>query len=163
MSRNMVLRRFGVSMESELLGKFDKLVSRKQYQTRSEAIGDLVRGALVEETLADQDPNTDSIATVSMVYNHHIPKLTSRLTEIQHDALDLIASTLHVHLDEDRCLEVLVVRGPYGRVRQLADKLITIKGVTHGKFVATTGSTRSTVKHAGKHAHHSNSKAAAVR
>lgn len=133
------LRRFGVSMEHNLLNKYDQLVERKGYHTRSEAISDLIRNALVEEELTGENPDAEAVTTVSLVYNHHLPNLTAKLTEIQHHALDIITSTLHVHLDEDHCLEVLVARGPYGRVRELADKLISIKGVKHGKFVTATG------------------------
>jgi len=131
------LRRFGVSMEDGLLVRFDGMIGRKGYATRSEAFRDMARAALAEEVLADEA--AEAIATVSLVYDHDVPNLTSRLTEVQHHALDLIASSLHVHLDAHRCLEVLVVRGPFGRVSELADNLISIKGVKHGKFVTTTG------------------------
>ncbi|MEW6207279.1 MAG: nickel-responsive transcriptional regulator NikR [Acidobacteriota bacterium] len=129
--------RFGVSMESELLDRFDRLIARKGYETRSEAFRDMARNALAEDTLADE--KAEAVATISLVYDHHVRDLTARLTEIQHHALDLIASTLHVHLDEQNCLEVLVARGPFGRVRELAEQLISVKGVRHGKFVTTTG------------------------
>lgn len=124
-------------MEDDLLDEFDRLIARKGYETRSEALRDMARTALAEEVLADEA--AEAVATVSLVYNHHVPNLTSKLTEVQHRALDLIASTLHVHLDEHQCLEVLVVRGPFGRVRELADSLISVKGVKYGKFVTTTG------------------------
>jgi CopG family nickel-responsive transcriptional regulator len=131
------LQRFGVSMEEELLRQFDGLIARKGYETRSEALRDLARQALSEEILADE--GAEAVATISLVYNHDVPNLTAKLTEHQHHALDLINSTLHIHLDQHRCLEVLVVRGPFGRVRELADNLISIKGVKYGKFVTTTG------------------------
>ena len=138
-------------MEEDLLGEFDKLIARKGYATRSEALRDLARNAIAEEVLGDS--SAEAVATVSLVYDHHVPNLSSKLTEHQHQALHLIASTLHVHLDEHRCLEVLVLRGPVGRVRELADNLISIKGVRYGKFMTTTG-----IPHAGRHgsrSHHS--------
>jgi CopG family nickel-responsive transcriptional regulator len=131
------LRRFGVSMEDDLLAAFDRLIARKGYQTRSEALRDMARTAIAEEVLTDEA--AEAVATVSLVYNHHVPNLTAKLTEVQHHALDLISSTLHIHLDEDRCLEVLVLRGPFGRVRELAENLISVKGVKYGKFMTTTG------------------------
>jgi CopG family nickel-responsive transcriptional regulator len=145
------LRRFGVSMEEDLLIEFDKLIQRKGYATRSEALRDLARGALAEEVLADE--SAEAVATVSLVYNHHVPNLSSKLTEAQHRALDLIASTLHVHLDEDQCLETLILRGPYGRVRELADSLISVKGVKYGKFVTTTGTSKPGSQHVHSHGH----------
>lgn len=137
MAKDSTLRRFGVSMEEDLLNEFDKLIRRKGYDTRSEAICDLARNALAEDVLADD--TAEAVATVSLVYNHHVPNLTSKLNNLQHHALDLITSAVHVHLDEKHCLEVLIVRGPFGQVRDLADKLISIKGVKHGKFVTTSG------------------------
>jgi CopG family nickel-responsive transcriptional regulator len=159
MRQDDTLRRFGVSMEDSLLAEFDGLISRKGYATRSEAFRDLARAALAEEVLADE--SAEAVATVSLVYDHDVPNLTSRLTEVQHHALELIASTLHVHLDASRCLEVLVVRGPFGRVRELADNLISIKGVKYGKFVTTTGLPRPTEEAVRNHGHrHGKGKAA---
>lgn len=150
--------RFGVSMEQDLLAQFDRLIARKGYGSRSEALRDMARQALSEELLADD--HSEAIATISLVYDHDVPNLTGKLTEHQHHALDLIKSTLHIHLDEHRCLEVLVVRGPFGRVRDLADNLISIKGVKYGKFVTTTGLPRSGsrqqtgARHPHSHGHH---------
>jgi CopG family transcriptional regulator, nickel-responsive regulator len=140
------LQRFGVSMDEELLTKFDKMISRRGYATRSEALRDMVRESLEEEEVLT-DENAESVGTISLVYNHHARNLNAKLTAAQHHALDLISSNLHIHLDEDRCLEVLVVRGAYHRVRELADNLISIKGVKHGKFVTTVDTS------AGHHAH----------
>jgi CopG family nickel-responsive transcriptional regulator len=153
MKESVLLKRFGVSMEEDLLAEFDRLIQRKGYATRSEALRDLARGALAEEVLADE--SAEAVATVSLVYNHHVPNLSRKLTEVQHQALDLIASTLHVHLDEDECLETLVLRGRYGRVRELADKLISVKGVKYGKFVTTTGTSKATRRrvHSDGHSH----------
>jgi CopG family transcriptional regulator, nickel-responsive regulator len=156
------LQRFGVSMEEDLLKQFDTLITRKGYSTRSEAFRDLARQMLAEEILADEQ--AEAVATISLVYDHDIPNLTARLTEHQHHALDLIRSTLHIHLDEHRCLEVLVVRGEFGRVRELADNLISIKGVKYGKFVTTTGSPRPKKRRSGaatahSHKHHGTAKA----
>lgn len=137
---NHSLCRFGVSMEEELLGPFDRLIARKGYTTRSEALRDMVRDALVEETLVDE--TAEAIATISLVYNHHVRNLTAKLTEFQHQALAIIVSTTHIHIDTERCLEVLIVRGPYRQVRKLADHLISIKGVEHGKFVTSLGRAR---------------------
>lgn len=145
------LRRFGVSMEDELLERFDQLIERKGYATRSEALRDLVRSALADELLADA--NAEAVATVSLVYNHHVPRLSARLTHYQHQALDLINSTVHIHLDEAHCLEVLIVRGPYGRVRELADNLISVKGVKHGRFMATTAQVAGARSDTHSHAH----------
>lgn len=137
MKESSSLKRFGVSMDEDLLQEFDNMISRKGYATRSEALRDLARSAVAEGLLADD--GAEAVGTVSLVYDHDVPNLTAKLTEYQHHSLDLIASTLHVHLDAHRCLEVLVLRGAIGRVRELADKLISVKGVQYGKFVTTSG------------------------
>jgi CopG family transcriptional regulator, nickel-responsive regulator len=131
-----VLSRIGVSIESGLLKKFDRLIERRGYSNRSEAFRDLIRDELVEE--AWQSPDSRVVGTVTLVYDHHVRLLNERLTEIQHEYYHSIASTLHVHLDHDHCLEVLVVRGAVSDVRKVADALITAKGVKHGRLTITS-------------------------
>lgn len=130
------LTRFGISMDTTLLAQFDRLMEHKGYVNRSEAIRDLVRGALVEEQWARGSEET--VGTVTIVYDHHVRDLADKLTEHQHAHHDNIVSTLHVHLDHDNCLEVVVVKGRAAEVRKLADELIGTKGVKHGKLVTTT-------------------------
>ncbi len=130
------LTRFGISIDGDLLAGFDALIARKGYENRSEAIRDLIRNALVEDQWARGDEET--VGTVTIVYDHHTRDLSDKLTEQQHAHHDAIVSALHVHLDAHNCLEVVVVRGRAGEVRQLADELIGTKGVKHGKLVTTT-------------------------
>ncbi len=130
------LTRFGISMDAQLLERFDDLIRRKGYVNRSEAIRDLVRNALVEDQWSRADEET--VGTVTLVYDHHTRDLADKLTEHQHAHHELIISALHVHLDHDHCLEVVVVKGRAGEVRRLADELIGTKGVKHGRLVTTT-------------------------
>jgi CopG family nickel-responsive transcriptional regulator len=129
------LTRFGISMQSGLLERFDRLIARKGYVNRSEAIRDLVRDQLVE-VAAERDQG-EMAGTITFVYNHHVRQLTELLTEFQHQHAGVVVATLHVHLDAENCLEVLVVRGKSGELRQLADQLIGTKGVKHGKLTLT--------------------------
>ena len=132
------LVRFGVSMDAELLAAFDHLLSDKGYANRSEAIRDMVRDAIVESHGADD--KKPIVAALCIVYDHHAGQLAQRLTAIQHDHGKDITATLHVHLDTRNCLEVIVLRGPAGTLRRLADRLIATRGVKHGQLViATTG------------------------
>ena len=130
--------RFSVSLDPKLLNDFDRvLVRKKRYETRSEAVRDLIRDKLV---LDDWDNKLEAIGTVTIVYDHHLHDLTRKLTALQHDFHKVILSAMHVHLDHDTCLEVLVVRGLGKTIREVADRLISTKGVKHGKLVlATTG------------------------
>jgi CopG family nickel-responsive transcriptional regulator len=130
------LVRFGVSMDSRLLNQFDELIDRKSYVNRSEAVRDLVRSALVEDQWTRADEET--VGTVTIVYDHHTRELSDKLTEHQHIHHHAIVSTLHVHLDEHNCLEVVVLKGKAGEVKKIADELIGTKGVKHGKLVSTT-------------------------
>lgn len=130
------LTRFGISMSEDLLKRFDALLAQKGYANRSEGVRDLVRAALVEDQWARGDEQT--VGTVTIVYDHHTRDLADKLTEHQHVHHDAIISALHVHLDHDNCLEVVVVRGSADHVRQLADEMIGTKGVKHGKLVMTT-------------------------
>ena len=124
--------RFGVSLAEELLAEFDALIGRKDYASRSEAIRDLIRDYLAEE--ASRSGSAPAVGTVTLVYDHHVADLQEKLTAIQHGEAGVVISTLHVHLDRHRCLEVLVVRGKAAKIRALADKLIGARGVKHGKL-----------------------------
>ncbi len=132
------LTRFGISIDQELLDQFDRLISRKGYANRSEAIRDLIRNSLVEDEWREGDRET--VGTITLVYDHHTRDLADKLTEHQHSHHDAIISALHVHLDAHHCLEVVVARGAGSKVKKLADELIGTKGVVHGKLtMATTG------------------------
>jgi CopG family nickel-responsive transcriptional regulator len=131
------LVRFGVAMDGDLLERFDALVARRGTGVnRSEAVRDLVRDALVESEWEASDE--EIVATVTMVFDHHASDLSEKLDALQHQHYDKIVSAMHVHLDPHNCLEVLVVRGSSGQVRDIADGLLGTKGVKHGKLVTTT-------------------------
>ena len=130
------LSRIGVAIDTDLLDKFDQLIAQRGYTNRSEAFRDLIRDELVEKTW--ESPDSHVVGTVTLVYDHHVRMLNEKLTDIQHDYHHSILSTLHVHLDHDNCLEVLVVRGTSADVRQVADALISTKGVKHGRLTITT-------------------------
>lgn len=128
--------RFGVSIDEKLLQSFDRLIEEKRYMNRSEAIRDLIRASLVETKWEYGDE--EMVGTVTLVYNHHVRDLSDKLTEHQHAYHHQIISALHVHLDAHNCLEVLVVRGVAREVKKIADELIGVKGVKHGKLVMST-------------------------
>jgi len=133
------LTRFGISIEEELLKRFDEEIVNKGYKNRSEAIRDLVRNQLVE--LEWEDENEEVAGTITLVYDHHTRGLTDLLTELQHSYHKLILSTMHVHLDHHNCLEILVIKGKARDAQQVADRLLSVKGVLHGKLTVTsTGS-----------------------
>ena len=129
--------RFGVSLEKELLEKFDKLIKGKKYSNRSEAIRDLIRENLVKREWIE---GKEVAGAITLVFDHHKRELMNTLTDIQHDFHTLIISSQHIHLDHDNCLEIIVVRGKPKEVRELADKLRATKGVKYGSLsIATTG------------------------
>jgi CopG family transcriptional regulator, nickel-responsive regulator len=130
------LVRFGVSIGTDLLGRFDKLIESKNYANRSEAIRDLIRQNLVAEKWKSSDKET--VGVISLVYDHHQRELTEALTAMQHDFGEGAVSSLHVHLDHHHCLEVIVVRGEASAVKKLADRLIGVRGVLHGGLFPTS-------------------------
>ena len=132
------LSRIGVAIDSELLAKFDALIAQRGYTNRSEAFRDLIRGDLVEKQW--ESPESNVVGTVTLVYDHHVRMLSERLTEMQHESFHNVLSTLHVHLDHDHCLEVLVLKGKAAAVQKMADALISTKGVKHGRLtIASSG------------------------
>lgn len=129
------LVRFGVSLDDHLLEEFDRHITRRKYTSRSEALRDLIRDNLVGQ---EWSKNKETVGTITFVYDHHVRDLPGRLTDIQHDYQGQILSGMHVHLDHDHCLEVLVVKGKGSEIRKVADALVSVKGVKHGKLTMTT-------------------------
>jgi len=132
------ITRFGVSIEPELLEKFDRMMKKKGYSNRSEAIRDIVREHLVTEHV--KNPSVEVIGTLTMIYDHHSGPLIDRLLEIQHDHYQEILTTTHIHIDHTTCLEVLVLRGKTQNIQKLADTIKALKGIKHGELVITSKS-----------------------
>lgn len=122
------LVRFGVAMESELLEDFDRVVEARG-GTRSEALRDLARAAVIR---AQVRRGAEAVATLTLVYDHHVRDLTERLTELQHELGARVRSTLHVHLDHDHCLEVIIMQGRSDELQGIADRILALRGVKHG-------------------------------
>src|ERR1700690_361705 len=127
------LSRIGVAIDTELLRRFDRFIAQKGYENRSEAFCDLIRDRLVGSAVVA--PNAFVVGTATLIYDHHTRLLPERLTDLQHEYHDVVISTLHAHLDHDNCLEVILLRGKSKDVQSLADRLISTKGVQHGRLV----------------------------
>jgi len=130
------ITRFGMSMDSRLLEKFDSLIKELGYQSRSEAIRDLIRERLVEAEWEEEDKET--VGILGLVYNHEVRALTETLTSIQHRHFDLIVSSTHIHLDHHNCLEVIVFKGKSSLIKKTSEELLSTKNVKHGKLLMTT-------------------------
>jgi len=131
------LVRFGVSLEEDLLRKFDQRIREKKYTNRSEALRDLIREDLVKK---EWQENKEVSGAITLIYDHHKRELLDKITDIQHDFQKLIISTQHIHLDHDNCLEIVAIRGKSKEAQQLAETLRAIKGVKHGTLsMSSTG------------------------
>ena len=132
-----MLRRFSISLEEDLLDKFDEHIQRSGYSNRSEAIRDLIRKGLVRQ---EWESNSQVMGVVTLVYDHHRPQLQERVTELQHRFYHLITSTTHVHMDHHNCLEVTIAKGRACEVEELARGLIALRGVKDGSLtMSSTG------------------------
>jgi len=125
------IERIGISLDKKLLSTFDKLIAKQGYQNRSEAIRDLIRRQLSGRRL--QDPKANAVGAVFLVYDHESTKLMQKLTDLQHSHILQTISSLHIHLDEHNCLEVIVLRGQVGEINKMADSLLSMKGVKLGQ------------------------------
>ena len=130
------LKRFGISLDSDLLQQFDVLIAEKKYANRSEAIRDLLRDALIQNDWEKEQG--ELIGTITLIYDHHAHDLSEKLVSVQHDYEKNIISTMHIHLDHDNCLEVLAVKGEAKEIITCANELIGLKGIKHGKLVTST-------------------------
>ena len=128
------MQRTTITLDDDLMDRIDGFMRDRNYANRSEAIRDLVRGGLEQATL-DANPLGQCLGAAIYVYDHEARELASRLTRAAHEHHDVSLATLHVHLDHDSCMEVTVLRGPVGEVRQFADHVIAERGVRHGRLV----------------------------
>ncbi len=130
------VERIGVSLEKKLLSKFDKLITKQGYQSRSEALRDLIRQQLSSERLSN--PQARAVAAVFLVYDHHATMVQQRLIDLQHSHLLQAISSLHIHLDEHDCLEVIILRGRIGQINNVAENIVSTKGVKLGRINIVT-------------------------
>jgi CopG family nickel-responsive transcriptional regulator len=145
------LIRTGVSLDEDLLKEFDRLIARRSYANRSEAFRDLIREALLSEVVGSNKP---VVGTLSLVYDHHTPNLSQKLTETQHSAGATILAATHVHLDHHYCLEVIIMKGRSRELQGIADRILALRGVELGKLVLTnSGKDLKSGKHTNTHSH----------
>jgi CopG family nickel-responsive transcriptional regulator len=126
------IERVGVSLDKKLLAAFDKLIANQGYGSRSEAIRDLIRQQIDGERL--RNPKAEAVAAVFLVYDHHSTKLMDKLTDLQHSHILHTISSMHVHLDEHDCLEVIVLRGRVGQINRMGESMLSLKGVKLGRI-----------------------------
>ena len=125
--------RFSVSVENDLLEKFDRFCQEEQFATRSEAVRQLIRDTLTRRAWVGQ--SREAAGTLTLVYDHHRAQLRDKLLQLQHDHAANVVATLHVHLEHDLCLEVIGLRGPAGDLQKIAAQLRGLKGIYKGELV----------------------------
>lgn len=125
----MSLVRFGVSIDKELLAAFDAAIRQREYPTRSKALEDLMRQAVIGQQMTDDTARV--VGSIDIVYDHHKRELLNKLTDIQHDFQDIILSSQHIHLDHHNCFEIIIVRGEKRKIEKLAALVKAAKGVRH--------------------------------
>jgi CopG family transcriptional regulator, nickel-responsive regulator len=130
----MQVKRFGVSLEEDILDDLDQMVIKHSFPNRSQAIRHLIKSTLVNDKV---DENKTVAGAIVIVYDHHKRELNNKLMHIQHDYHDLILSTQHVHIDHDLCLETIAIKGKAKKLLELSDKIVSTKGIHHGKLVMT--------------------------
>ncbi len=130
--------RIGISLDRKLLSMFDGLIAQQGYQNRSEAIRDLIRRRLAEQELTK--PDAKAVAGLFLVYNHHSTRLSQKLTDLQHNHLLQVVSSIHVHLDHENCLEIIILKGRVKDIEQISDKITSLKGIKLSRVnTLTTG------------------------
>ena len=135
------LIRFGVSIDQDLLENYDRLIAERGYATRSEALRDLIRDALIQQKI-DTESTTQTLGSLTLVYDHHASNLQVEMAEIQHKHHDLILSVMHLHVSHDDCLELIALSGAVNQISELAHGLLSLKGIKHGKLFLTLPSSK---------------------
>ena len=127
------LMRIGVSLPDSLLGSFDKIIEKRGYSSRSEGIRDAIRNYILHYEWMNEVEG-ERIGIISLIYDHDQRGLVNNLTDMQHDYMDMIKSSVHVHLDHDNCLEIIMLSGDGKKVKEVAEKMMAFKGVKHVKL-----------------------------
>lgn len=128
--------RFGVSIDQDLLENYDRLIAERGYATRSEALRDLIRDALIQRKI-EGDLKTSVLGSLTLVYDHHASNLLQEMAHVQHDFHEVVLSVMHIHVSHTDCMEILAVRGIVAEIVDLADKLLSLKGIKNGKLFLT--------------------------
>lgn len=128
-------KRFGITIPPDLLEKFDSKIEKEMYESRSEAIRDLIRDFIAEEDLKEEGR---AVAALTLVYDHTRTGVTEKMTDIQHHTGPEVVSTMHLHLDEANCMEILALKGKSSNIRELSSRLRSIKGVKQGELAITS-------------------------
>jgi CopG family transcriptional regulator, nickel-responsive regulator len=139
------LIRFGVSIDQDLLENYDRLIGERGYATRSEALRDLIREALIQQKIETQTA-AEALGSLTLVYDHHARNLAQEMGAIQHDYHDIILSVMHLHVSHDDCLEIIALRGATTAIAELANRLLSLKGIKNGKLFLSLPSSVITEK-----------------
>ncbi len=131
------LERIGVSLPANLLSRFDDIIAKRGYSSRSEGIRNAIRNYIIDYEWMSEEKG-EKVGIITLIYDHHKRGLVNTLLEMEHEYTELIESSLHKHLDEENCLEVIVVRGDAERVRKLTEKIMALRGVKHVKLTITS-------------------------
>ncbi len=129
--------RIGVSLPANLLGRFDEIIAQRGYSSRSEGIRDAIRSYIVDYEWMSREEG-EKVGVITLIYDHHKRGLGNTLTDLQHKFLKLIESSLHVHIDHENCMEVVLVKGDAKDVKILVEKIMALKGVKHVKLTITS-------------------------
>jgi len=132
------LTRIGVSLPSNLLNKFDTIIRGRGYSSRSEGIRDAIRAYIVEYEWMERESG-EEVGTITYIYDHNQRGLGDELTEAQHHFIDMIKSSTHIHLDDENCFEIIVMKGDAKKIKGLAENIMSMKGVKHLKLTTTHG------------------------
>lgn len=130
------ITRFGVSIEQDLLENYDRLIAERGYSSRSEALRDLIRESLIQQKIEMRDDLT-ALGSLTLVYDHHASNLAEEMGNLQHDFHQTILSVMHLHINHHDCLEIIALSGKVSEITELADKLLSLKGIKNGKLFLT--------------------------
>jgi CopG family nickel-responsive transcriptional regulator len=135
--------RFGVSIDPNLLENYDRLIAERGYATRSEALRDLIRDTLIQQKIETQS-DVQALGSLTLVYDHHARNLAQEMGALQHDFHDIILSVMHLHVSHDDCMEIIALRGIVSEIVELANSLLSLKGIKNGKLFLTLPSSSIT-------------------
>jgi CopG family nickel-responsive transcriptional regulator len=130
--------RIGVSLPDTLLNRFDNIIKERGYSSRSEGIRDAIRNYIVDYEWMSEAEEGERVGIITIIYNHNQKGLNDSLLEIQHNSISLLGTSIHLHLDHDNCLEVVLARGSIKDIKKITEEIMSMKGVKHVKLTTTS-------------------------
>ncbi|MCF0226850.1 MAG: nickel-responsive transcriptional regulator NikR [Methanobrevibacter sp.] len=144
--------RISMSLPKKLLADFDEVLKDRGYQSRSKGIRDALQDYIVRYQWMNEMEG-ERIGIITIIYDHHYKGVMEELANIQHNYTNEITTSMHIHMTNKYCMEIIVVNGDINEIRELTERMMRLKGVEHVKLTSTANGEEFEEPHSHTHSH----------